>query len=1190
MGKVGEAYIEIGAETDQAERDLARFLLSLKSTGMIGGATFGRAFRRSASMNFLALFDDLGRSMLAPVLGATASLQRAMAQAANAGRSLSGIQKTMVAVRGAVVATAISATSLAGTFTALAVAGRGLTTLATSIGAIGTVAASAVGSVFSLTTSLGQVGKLALMAPALLGAAGASALVLSTAFADASNQLAHLNPQLQEMNAAISANFWAAARPAITQVANELFPIATAILPQIATGFGNWAQAIADVLTSTRGITNFTVLLGGVHKLIVAMAPGIGALVQGFLELGAAGAAHLPRLGEWFSELMAKFDAWTARITSDGSFDAWVAQGVSAAQALGSVLSSTVGIFNSIAAAAERAGGATIQSLAAGLASVNAALATEEWQAKLTSFFSVANAGTAVVMGAIGRFLLQLTQMGTVISAFATASTTAAATMIDGVTAALNSLPVQNNLTAFFQLLPQMATRVAAEMTPMFQIITQGMVLLGQLAVATAPALGALLTPFATALSTAQPQITALITALGTELLAAAQVLAPVFSALVTNALLPMLAAFGAVLPILTPIAQLIMSLLVPALELFGDRAGLTATLISALVDAFSAVTTALLPIVDAIMGTLVPLFVNLTNAIMPPLIDGVKQIGQAFAELLVALQPVVEFILSVLGPAFQALIPIVVAVFSTVLGHVVSAVQNIVRVIQGLVDLVTAIFTGNWAAAWDALVRIVQAALMAAWNIINVIWIGRAMGALRTALGLIPNLFRAGFQGAANVVSNVLSIIHGFVTSGMAGIRNGIMSAMNGIRAGWSAAWNGIRTIVSVVWNAIRSLVSNGILAVRMVVTTGMTGVRMVFTSVWAAIRGIFTSAWAGIRSIVTSSMAGVRSVVTAGMNAVRSVFTSVWNAIRGIFTSVWAGIRSIVTAGMNAVRSVVTAGMAGVRSVVTAGMNAVRSIFTSVWNAIRSLVTTVINAVLSVIRSGMSGAQSAVTNAMNAIRTGTSTAMNGMKTAVSNGIRAVIGFFRELPGKIVSALSGMAGRLRSVGGDMMRGMADGVKAAAGEVVSQAVEAAKGAIDGVKNFLGIRSPSRKFRDEVGKHLPSGMGVGIQANAAAAVKPAIEVAKGMVSAAQHALSRPNSALTLSPLTPVPPARTLAPVGARGTSSATTPGEWGQGGGTTVVFQEGAIQVDASKLEQIRSLEEFFDMLRVESRKKKGKVS
>ena len=43
-------------------------------------------------------------------------------------------------------------------------------------------------------------------------------------------------------------------------------------------------------------------------------------------------------------------------------------------------------------------------------------------------------------------------------------------------------------------------------------------------------------------------------------------------------------------------------------------------------------------------------------------------------------------------------------------------------------------------------------------------------------------------------------------------------------------------------------------------------------------------------------------------------------------------------------------------------------------------------------------------------------------------------------------------------------------------------MDAAKNAVNAVKGWLGIKSPSRLMRDEVGKYMALGMGIGFEKN------------------------------------------------------------------------------------------------------------
>ena len=61
----------------------------------------------------------------------------------------------------------------------------------------------------------------------------------------------------------------------------------------------------------------------------------------------------------------------------------------------------------------------------------------------------------------------------------------------------------------------------------------------------------------------------------------------------------------------------------------------------------------------------------------------------------------------------------------------------------------------------------------------------------------------------------------------------------------------------------------------------------------------------------------------------------------------------------------------------------------------------------------------------------------------------------------------------------NIITGIASGVTSAAGKLVDAAVNAAKDALNWVKDKLGIHSPSRVFRDQVGVMIGRGMAEGI---------------------------------------------------------------------------------------------------------------
>lgn len=65
-------------------------------------------------------------------------------------------------------------------------------------------------------------------------------------------------------------------------------------------------------------------------------------------------------------------------------------------------------------------------------------------------------------------------------------------------------------------------------------------------------------------------------------------------------------------------------------------------------------------------------------------------------------------------------------------------------------------------------------------------------------------------------------------------------------------------------------------------------------------------------------------------------------------------------------------------------------------------------------------------------------------------------------------------------VGKNIIEGIKNGIKSAAGRLVDAAVQAAKDAVEAVKEWLGIASPSKLMRDLIGKNMIAGITVGIK--------------------------------------------------------------------------------------------------------------
>ena len=189
----------------------------------------------------------------------------------------------------------------------------------------------------------------------------------------------------------------------------------------------------------------------------------------------------------------------------------------------------------------------------------------------------------------------------------------------------------------------------------------------------------------------------------------------------------------------------------------------------------------------------------------------------------------------------------------------------------------------------------------------------------------------------------------------------------------------------------------------------------------------------WISLGQLIVN---GVKAGVSLLGTALKSAGTAAANAFRSIN---WA---SVGQAAINFIRSAISgaAGLvsSGLRSVGTQAMNAFRSIN---WASVG-------RAAINFIKSAITGAAGLVASALRAAATA---GMNAFKS-VNWG---------------------------SVGKHIISGIVSGIKGAASALFNALAGLAKNALNAAKNALGIKSPSRRFRDMVGKFIPLGIAAGV---------------------------------------------------------------------------------------------------------------
>lgn len=236
----------------------------------------------------------------------------------------------------------------------------------------------------------------------------------------------------------------------------------------------------------------------------------------------------------------------------------------------------------------------------------------------------------------------------------------------------------------------------------------------------------------------------------------------------------------------------------------------------------------------------------------------------------------------------------------------------------------------------------------------------------------------------------------------------------------------------------------------------------------------------------VVLPPIASLFQLIAAAIGPVVEILVALLvpaiNALLPVVSTVFGVIVEVISAAMKIVQGiidVVTGLITGNWGQVWAG---IQGIFSGVWDLIVAIVKGAINLVLSVIGAALNligGLWSAAWNGISSLLGGI---WSGITSAISTGISNVVSFFSGLPGKILGALGDFGSLLVDTGKNLVQGLINGIKAVAGKIADAILGPVKGTIDGVKNILGIHSPSRVFM-EIGRFTVEGMALGMRKSA-----------------------------------------------------------------------------------------------------------
>ena len=227
-------------------------------------------------------------------------------------------------------------------------------------------------------------------------------------------------------------------------------------------------------------------------------------------------------------------------------------------------------------------------------------------------------------------------------------------------------------------------------------------------------------------------------------------------------------------------------------------------------------------------------------------------------------------------------------------------------------------------------------------------------------------------------------------------------------------------------------------------------------------------------------------------------------------------AALPNLIAQGATMLNNLMLAITANLPAIIQGGIAIVSTLITGIAQQLPTLIPTALTMILTLVSSLLSnvgqlvdaginllvGLAQGVVNALPQLINKAPTIIGQLATAIISNLPKILlagikiltilgtGLIQAVP-QLISKIPSIISQVKnaftsvdwgSVGMNIIKGIANGLKGAAGAIVEAAKGAAESALNAAKNALGIHSPSRVFRDQVGKMMALGMGIGFERN------------------------------------------------------------------------------------------------------------
>lgn len=313
---------------------------------------------------------------------------------------------------------------------------------------------------------------------------------------------------------------------------------------------------------------------------------------------------------------------------------------------------------------------------------------------------------------------------------------------------------------------------------------------------------------------------------------------------------------------------------------------------------------------------------------------------------------------------------------------------------------------------------------------------------------GLLPPLINGFFDLISAIIASLPELAPQLLEAAITFFM-GILSGLNSVIPQLAAQ---IPVIIEQITTTLTANLPQIIQAGILILVNLINGITNAIPSLIEAIIALFPV-------ITTALLENLPLIIEAGLNLLIALITGIVQAIPQLIAMLPQIIETIVSTLASMLPQIIEAGITLLNSLISGIVQAIPQLIAAMPKIISSIVNTLIANLPQIISSGI--------QLIGALISGLIQAIPSLVAAIPQIVKAIFDTFKAV-------------NWGELGKNIIDGVINGVKNAASSLINVFKDLASSALDAVKSFFGIASPSKVMRDQVGKMLPAGMAQGVE--------------------------------------------------------------------------------------------------------------